>query len=173
MVQYSSASRVSDGQFEMIVALPRESCRTRAVACSSAIAATAERCSTVVPTRNSAASSRLYTVHSLDFLRADRAAEEAGLEVIGVFHSHTHTDPYPSPTDVAQAPDPGWHYAIVSLRHQAPSIRSYRIEQGEVREEPELSTTPESGYSVALRQASSGIQTCGVRNSAVRMHFTF
>jgi proteasome lid subunit RPN8/RPN11 len=90
----------------------------------------------VVPTRNTAASSRLYAVDSLDFLRADRAAESAGLEIIGVFHSHTHTDPYPSPTDVAQAPDPGWHYVIVSLRHQAPSIRSYRIEQGEVREEP-------------------------------------
>jgi proteasome lid subunit RPN8/RPN11 len=90
----------------------------------------------VVPTRNSAASSRLYAVDSLDFLRADRAAESAGMQIIGVFHSHTHTDPYPSPTDVAQAPDPGWHYAIVSLRHQSPSIRSYRIEQGEVREEP-------------------------------------
>jgi proteasome lid subunit RPN8/RPN11 len=90
----------------------------------------------VVPTRNSASSSRLYSVDSLDFLRADRAAEAAGLEVIGVFHSHTHTDPYPSPTDVAQAPDPGWHYAIVSLRHQVPSIRSYRIQAGEISEEP-------------------------------------
>jgi [CysO sulfur-carrier protein]-S-L-cysteine hydrolase len=90
----------------------------------------------VVPTRNSAASSRLYAVDSLDVLRADRAAESAGMEIIGVFHSHTHTDPFPSPTDVAQAPDPGWHYAIVSLRHQSPSLRSYRIEQGEVREEP-------------------------------------
>jgi [CysO sulfur-carrier protein]-S-L-cysteine hydrolase len=95
----------------------------------------------VVPTRNSAASSRLYAVDSLDFLRADRAAESAGMEIIGVFHSHTHTDPYPSPTDVAQAPDPGWHYAIVSLRHQVPSIRSYRIEQGEVREEPVVDRT--------------------------------
>jgi [CysO sulfur-carrier protein]-S-L-cysteine hydrolase len=89
----------------------------------------------VVPTRNAAASSRLYSVDSGDFLRADRAAEAEGLQVIGVFHSHTHTDPYPSPTDVAQAPDPGWHYAIVSLRHQVPSIRSYRIELGQVTEE--------------------------------------
>ena len=89
----------------------------------------------VVPTRNAAGSSRLYAVDSGDFLRADRAAEADGLQVIGVFHSHTHTDPYPSPTDVAQAPDPGWHYAIVSLRHQVPSIRSYRIELGQVTEE--------------------------------------
>ena len=94
--------------------------------------------SRVVPTANAAASSRLYSVDSRDFLRADRAAEGEGLEIIGVFHSHTHTDPYPSPTDVAQAPDPSWHYVIASLRHQLPSIRSYRIEQGVVTEEPVL-----------------------------------
>lgn len=92
----------------------------------------------VVPTGNAAGSSRLYSVDSRDFLRADRQAEADGLEIIGVFHSHTHTDPYPSPTDVAQAPDPGWHYVIVSLRHQVPSLRSYRIDQGEVTEEAVL-----------------------------------
>jgi proteasome lid subunit RPN8/RPN11 len=80
----------------------------------------------------------LYSVDSRDFLRADRQAEADGLEIIGVFHSHTHTDPYPSPTDVAQAPDPGWHYVIVSLRHQLPSLRSYRIDQDEVTEEAVL-----------------------------------
>jgi len=89
----------------------------------------------VVPTGNAARSSRLYSVDSRDFLRADRAAEADGLEVIGVFHSHTHTDPYPSPTDVAQAPDPSWHYVIVSLRHDAPSLRSYRIVADVVEEE--------------------------------------
>ena len=92
----------------------------------------------VIPTGNAAQSSRLYSVDSRDFLRADRQAEADGLEIIGVFHSHTHTDPYPSPTDVSQAPDPGWHYVIVSLRHQVPSVRSYRINLGEVTEEPVL-----------------------------------
>src|SRR5487761_2637654 len=89
----------------------------------------------VVPTGNAARSSRLYSVDSRDFLRADREAEAARLEVIGVFHSHTHTDPYPSPTDVAQAPDPGWHYVFVSLRHDTPSVRSYRIVDGSIKEE--------------------------------------
>jgi proteasome lid subunit RPN8/RPN11 len=50
-------------------------------------------------------------------------------------HSHTHTDAYPSPTDVQQAPDPGWHYVIVSLRQDAPVLRSYRIADGEILEE--------------------------------------
>ena len=51
------------------------------------------------------------------------------------FHSHTHTDPWPSPTDVAQAPDPGWHYVLVSLRHELPATRSYRILDGNIHEE--------------------------------------
>ena len=58
-------------------------------------------------------------------LRADRDAEAPAAELIGVFHSHTHTDAYPSPTDVAQAPDPAWHYVLVSLRDVHPSVRSW------------------------------------------------
>jgi proteasome lid subunit RPN8/RPN11 len=89
-----------------------------------------------VPTRNMAASAKLYTVDPAAHLRADREAEADGLEIIGVFHSHTHTDAYPSPTDVAQAPDPTWHYVLVSLRHAEPALRSYRIVDGAVAEEP-------------------------------------
>jgi [CysO sulfur-carrier protein]-S-L-cysteine hydrolase len=87
------------------------------------------------PTRNAAASARVYTVDPTDHLRADRDAEARGLEIIGVMHSHTHTDAYPSPTDVEQAPDPAWHYVIVSLRQEAPVLRSFRIAGGEISEE--------------------------------------
>lgn len=87
------------------------------------------------PCGNDAASSKLYTVNPRDHLRADRDAEDRGLEIVGVVHSHTHTEPYPSPTDVAQAPDPSWHYVIVSLRDVEPMLRSYRIVDGEIAEE--------------------------------------
>ena len=88
------------------------------------------------PTANADASSRTYTIEPRDMLRADRDAEARGLAIIGVFHSHTHTDAYPSPTDVAQAPDPAWHYVLVSLRDDAPVVRSFRIENGNIGEEP-------------------------------------
>ena len=88
------------------------------------------------PAANAAASARVYTVEPRDLLRADRDADAGGLELIGVWHSHTHTDAYPSPTDVAQAPDPGWHYVIVSLRDTEPVLRSYRIVDGKIAEEP-------------------------------------
>ena len=88
------------------------------------------------PCRNAAASSRVYTIDPRDHLRADRDAEGRGLEIIGVMHSHTHTEAYPSPTDVTQAPDPGWHYVIVSLKRESAVLRSYRIVDGEIAEEP-------------------------------------
>ncbi len=88
------------------------------------------------PCGNDAASSRVYTVNPRDHLRADRDAGSRGLEIVGVMHSHTHTDAYPSPTDVAQAPDPDWHYVIVSLRQDAPVLRSYEIRDGQIAEEP-------------------------------------
>lgn len=87
------------------------------------------------PCRNAASSSRVYSIDPMEHLRADRDAEARGLEIIGVVHSHTHTEAHPSPTDVEQAPDPAWHYVIVSLRQDAPVTRSYRISDGTIEEE--------------------------------------
>jgi proteasome lid subunit RPN8/RPN11 len=96
----------------------------------------------VVGTDNVARSSRLYAVGSRDLLRTDREAEAEGLSILGAFHSHTHTDPYPSPTDILQAPDPAWHHVLVSLRDELASVRSYRIDTGVVTEEAILETAP-------------------------------
>jgi proteasome lid subunit RPN8/RPN11 len=78
----------------------------------------------------------VYTVNPKDHLRAEMDAEDHDREIIGVVHSHTHSEPYPSPTDVAQAIDPEWHYLIVSLKRDGPELRSYRIVDGEITEEP-------------------------------------
>ena len=94
------------------------------------------RCNRFEPCANEAASSRVYSIGGRDVLRVDRLAEAEGLDVVGVMHSHTHTEAYPSPTDVRQAPDETWHYVIVSMRDDLPSLRSYRIIGGEIAEEP-------------------------------------
>ena len=86
------------------------------------------------PCRNSDASARTYTVDPRDMLAATRAAEASGAEVVGVWHSHTHTDAYPSPTDVRLAVDPAWWYPIVSLRDGEPVLRAYRIVDGTITE---------------------------------------
>jgi len=95
----------------------------------------ADRVERFVASTNEAQSARIYAIPAKELLWAERAAEGDGLEIIGVFHSHTHSEPYPSPTDVDQAPDPGWHYAIVSLKREAPETRSFRIVDGTISEE--------------------------------------
>jgi proteasome lid subunit RPN8/RPN11 len=84
---------------------------------------------------NIARSARVYTLDPLQHLRIERDAENRGLDVIGVIHSHTHTEAFPSSTDVAQAPDPAWHYMIVTLMRGVSEPRSFRIVNGQVSEE--------------------------------------
>ena len=88
-----------------------------------------------VPCTNVAKSARVYTIDPKEHLRAELAAEADGLDVMGSAHSHTHSPAYPSPTDVAQAPDPGWHYVIVSLQTGTAIPRSFRIVNAEISEE--------------------------------------
>lgn len=88
-----------------------------------------------VPCTNIAHSAMVYTIDPKEHLRAELAAEAEGLEIIGCAHSHTHTEAYPSSTDIAQAPDPSWHYIIVSLKTGEPAPRSFRILGEDVLEE--------------------------------------
>ena len=88
------------------------------------------------PCRNDAASARVYTVNPKDFMHAEMDADDRDWEINGVVHSHTHSEPYPSPTDVAAAVSPDWHYVIVSLKRDAPEARSYRIVDGDIVAEP-------------------------------------
>lgn len=91
------------------------------------------------PLTNAAGSSQIYRIDGAEYLAAETTADDAGLNVVGVMHSHTHTTNYPSPTDIADAanfdPFGAWSFIIVSLRHAEPSLRSYRIVDGEVTEE--------------------------------------
>ena len=108
--------------------LPNEACGL--------LAGPPDRGQVCYPITNVAASSRVYELDPKEHLRADRDAEDRGLQLIGVYHSHTHTVAYPSPTDVQQAPDPDWHYVLVSMADEVPSVRSYRIVDGNITEEP-------------------------------------
>ena len=93
-----------------------------------------------VPCTNETRSAKVYTIPGKELLRAERAADDDGLAIIGVFHSHTHSEPYPSPTDVAQVADPEWQYVIVSLKRHLPEARSFTIADGVIVEHPVVIT---------------------------------
>jgi proteasome lid subunit RPN8/RPN11 len=92
----------------------------------------------VIASENVLHSAKVYEIDAKVLLRAYRRADDEGIDVLGVFHSHTHSEAYPSPTDVAQAPDPAWHYMLVSLRTLPTVLRSFSIVDGVVTEEEVL-----------------------------------
>jgi proteasome lid subunit RPN8/RPN11 len=92
------------------------------------------------PARNLDASPLRYNVHPDDLVRIVFAIEEAGEELVAIFHSHTHTAAVPSATDLRTAMYPDPFYLLASLADpDAPperALRAWRIERGASSEVP-------------------------------------
>ncbi len=77
-----------------------------------------------------------YYVDPKDQIRIMRELDQKEWDLIGIYHSHTHTEAYPSKTDLELAFYPEALYFIVSLQKaDAPVIRAFRIVDGEIGEE--------------------------------------
>ncbi|MGZ8562682.1 MAG: Mov34/MPN/PAD-1 family protein [Candidatus Limnocylindria bacterium] len=89
------------------------------------------------PARNADASPYVYTVHPDDLVRIVLGIEDAGHDLVAIFHSHTHAPAVPSPTDRRQARYPVVYLlATLSDPDAAPAerLRAWRIEDGQSRE---------------------------------------
>ena len=88
-----------------------------------------ETAEVVRPMRNAARSTTFYTLDPAEQLQVMEEAQDAGLDMVGIFHSHPVTRPYPSRTDVDFAGfwEECW-FLIASFRHEAePELCCYRI----------------------------------------------
>ena len=86
---------------------------------------------------NAERSPTFYRFDSAEQLQVWRAMDAAGEEPVVIYHSHTATEAYPSRTDISYASEPDAHYVLVSTRDpDTHELRSYRIIDGEVSEEP-------------------------------------
>ena len=86
--------------------------------------------------KNSEASPYRYSVDAKDLFRIYRECEENDWNFLAIYHSHTASEAYPSPTDVRLAFWPEAYYILVSLKDEAnPIVRAFRILDGTVTEE--------------------------------------
>lgn len=76
-----------------------------------------------------------YRIESRDQIRIMNEIDEAGLDLVGIYHSHTSSPAFPSRTDAEQAFWPDAVYVIVSLARPEADVRGYRIRDMEVTEE--------------------------------------
>jgi proteasome lid subunit RPN8/RPN11 len=90
-----------------------------------------------IPMENAERSSTFYRFDSMEQLRVWREMDDKDEEPVVIYHSHTATEAYPSRTDTSLAAEPGAHYVLVSTSdEQTTEIRSFRIVDGVVTEEP-------------------------------------
>jgi proteasome lid subunit RPN8/RPN11 len=84
------------------------------------------------PARNRAASPLRYEIHPDDLLRLTIETEDAGGEFWAIVHSHTHSPPYPSATDLGLAFYPDALYLLISLAEDEPAAAAWRIVGGAI-----------------------------------------
>jgi [CysO sulfur-carrier protein]-S-L-cysteine hydrolase len=85
--------------------------------------------------KNVYASPLKFQIDGAELLKLWNACQEVG-DLGAIYHSHVRSEPYPSQTDINFAAHwPGVEWIIVGLAAgPEPEVRSYLIEDGEVRE---------------------------------------
>lgn len=82
---------------------------------------------------NAEASPLRYSIDAREQFDLMRRIDEAGEELVAIYHSHTRSAAHPSQTDVNLAGWPDAVYLIVSLQDgSAPEVRGFWIREGEI-----------------------------------------
>ena len=78
-----------------------------------------------------------YSMDPKEQLTIEKQMRQRNQGMLGIYHSHTASDAYPSSVDVRLAVSPDISYVLVSLKDQdRPMVKSYRIDGGKVTPEP-------------------------------------
>jgi proteasome lid subunit RPN8/RPN11 len=85
----------------------------------------------VVPTTNILHSPVRYRMDPTEQLHALERIDAAGLELVGIYHSHPQGPDHPSPTDLAEAYYPEVVYLIWSGQHGAWECAAFRLQNGQ------------------------------------------
>jgi proteasome lid subunit RPN8/RPN11 len=90
---------------------------------------------TVYRAENAEGSPLRYSIDAREQFRLMQTIEDAGEELVAIYHSHTKSAAYPSQTDVNLAGWPDAVYLIASLAdHEAPEVKGFWIRDGKIEE---------------------------------------
>jgi proteasome lid subunit RPN8/RPN11 len=86
--------------------------------------------------RNANASSDTYRFEAQEQFEVFDELDDRGWDIWAIYHSHTHSDAYPSETDIKLAFYPDSQYLLLSVAdREQPVLRSFFIRDREVTEE--------------------------------------
>ncbi len=110
--------------------------------CCGLIAGSGDLATRVLPTTNAEGTPFMYVMDPREQMELMDAIEDAGEDLVAIYHSHTRSAAYPSKTDVELAFFAEPLYVIVSLQDSdQPVIRAFRLarsapEGEQITEEP-------------------------------------
>lgn len=117
--------RITRSLVDQIVAHAREDAPNE---CCGMIGGADGRAATIYRATNAEASPLRYSIDAKEQFDLMRRIEDAGEELVGIYHSHTRSPAYPSQTDVNLAGWPDAVYLIVSLQDsEEPQVRGFWI----------------------------------------------
>ncbi len=87
----------------------------------------------IYPIKNGDDSNVSYFMEPKELLWVHKNMRSNKLDLLVIYHSHTHTQAYPSATDVRLAFYPDAHYMIISLEvKDQPDIKTFQIVKGKI-----------------------------------------
>ena len=84
--------------------------------------------------RNADESPVTYRLDPKEQLEVFNEMDDRGWDLFAIYHSHTGSEAYPSPTDVRLALYPEASYLLLSLSDEEPVLRGFSILDGEITE---------------------------------------
>ena len=103
--------------------------------CCGILAGTDDKVLKLYRTTNSQKSPLRYNVEPNELLRIYRELDEKDWQLLAIYHSHPHSEAYPSLTDIKLAQCLDVLHLIVSLRESVPVVRAFWLSGGQVKEE--------------------------------------
>jgi len=82
--------------------------------------------------RNEEQSPVRYSMSPQEQLKIFEEMERESLDIVAIYHSHTHTIPFPSETDVRLAFYPEVASVIISLQEESPVVKAFKIRKDAV-----------------------------------------
>jgi [CysO sulfur-carrier protein]-S-L-cysteine hydrolase len=126
----STGMRISRSLIDEMVAHAREDVPNE---CCGMVGGRDGEATTLYRATNAEASPLRYSIEAGEQFRLMKEIEEAGEELVSIYHSHTKSPAYPSQTDVNLAGWPDAVYVVVSLENpDAPDVKGFWIRDGEI-----------------------------------------
>ena len=102
--------------------------------CCGVLLGTLDHITQAIRARNIAESSSRFLLDPRAHIEARRTARNLGLQVVGFYHSHPHSHPYPSATDLEEAAYPECVHLIVGFVDGQTEVRLFNYKDGAATE---------------------------------------